>query len=132
VKVADNGRLGPKEQQMPQYVAMTYTKDVDWSDPQQAAEMAEYGEFNQIAAAVMRGGAALYPTATATTVRVQGGKGGDVISTDGPYADTKEALTGFFILECTDLDEAVALAAKIPAAWNGAVEVRPVIEFPAA
>ena len=116
---------------MPQYVAINYTKDVDWSHPDQAAEMAEYGDFGEAAAAVIRGGAALYPTATATTVRVAGGKGGDVLTTDGPYADTKEALTGFFILECADLDEAIALAAQIPAAWNGAVEVRPVIEFPA-
>jgi hypothetical protein len=116
---------------MPQYVAITYTQDVDWSHPDQAAEMMEYGRFGEIASAVIRGGAALYPTATATTVRVTGGKGGDVLTTDGPYADTKEALTGFFILECADLDEAVALAAQIPAAWNGAVEVRPVIEFPA-
>jgi hypothetical protein len=89
------------------------------------------GQFGEIAAAVIRGGAALYPTATATTVRVAGGKGGEVLTTDGPYADTKEALSGFFIMECADLDEAVALAAQIPAAWNGAVEVRPVIEFPA-
>lgn len=116
---------------MPQYVAIVYTKDVDWSAPEQAAEMMEYGQFGEVASAVLRGGAALYPTATATTVRVAGGKGGDVLTTDGPYADTKEALTGFYILECADLDEAVALAAQIPAAWNGAVEVRPVIEFPA-
>ena len=60
-------------------------------------------------------------------MRVSGGKGGDVLSTDGPYAESKEVLTGFFLLECADLDEAVALAAQIPAAWNGAVEVRPVI-----
>lgn len=116
---------------MPQYVALTYTQDVDWTQPEQAEEMVEYGKFGEIAAAVARGGAALYPTSTATTVRVSGGRGGDVLTTDGPYADTKEALTGFFVLECADLDEAVALAAQIPAAWNGAVEVRPVIEFPA-
>jgi hypothetical protein len=120
-----------EEFEMPQYVAINYTKDVDWTAPEQAAEMMEYGQFGEIAAAVIRGGAALYPTATATTVRVAGGKGGEVLTTDGPYADTKEALSGFFIMECADLDEAVALAAQIPAAWNGAVEVRPVIEFPA-
>ncbi|MHB1066600.1 MAG: YciI family protein [Candidatus Nanopelagicales bacterium] len=112
---------------MPQYVAIIYTRDVDWSHPDQAADMAEYGAFGEAAAAVIRGGAALYPTATATTVRVAGGKGGDVLTTDGPYADTKEALTGFYILECADLDEAVATAARIPAAWDGAVEVRPVL-----
>lgn len=115
---------------MPQYIALTYTQDVDWSHPDQGAEMAEYGAFSQAAAAVIRGGGVLYPTATATTVRVNGGKGGDAVTSDGPYADTKEALTGFFILDCTDLDEAIATAAGIPAAWNGAVEVRPMIDFP--
>lgn len=74
----------------------------------------------------MRGGAALFPTSTATTVRTSA-KGGDVVVTDGPYAETKEVLTGFFLLECTDLDDAIAVAATIPAAWTGAVEVRPVI-----
>jgi hypothetical protein len=112
---------------MPQYVAILYTKDVDWSHPDHAGDMAEYGEFGEAAAAVIRGGAALYPTATATTVRVTGGKGGDVLATDGPYAETKEALTGFYILEAADLDEAIAVAARIPAAWDGAVEVRPVL-----
>ncbi|WP_219420370.1 YciI family protein [Pseudonocardia nigra] len=112
---------------MPTYAALVYAADVDWSAPEHAAEMADYREFGAAAAAVIRGGSALYPTSTATTVRVQGGKGGDVISTDGPYAETKEALTGFYLLECADLDEAVATAAKIPAAWHGAIEVRPVI-----
>jgi hypothetical protein len=109
------------------YAAIIYTHDVDWTAPEQQAEMAEYGAFGQAAAAVMRGGAALYPTSTATTVRVTGGKGGDVLSTDGPYVESKEVLTGFFLLECADLDEAIALAAQIPGAWNGAVEIRPVM-----
>lgn len=111
---------------MPLYAAIIYTKDVDWTSPEQAAEMAEYGEFGAQAADVIRGGAALYPTSTATTVRVSA-KGGDPIVSDGPYADTKEALTGFFLIEAADLDEAIALAARIPAAWDGAVEVRPVL-----
>lgn len=114
---------------MPQYVALTYTPDVDWTAAEHQAEMAEYGAFGQAAAAVIRGGAALYPTSTATVVRVNGGKGGDVVTTDGPYAETKEVLTGFYLLEAADLDQAVAIAATIPAAWNGAVEVRPVIDF---
>ena len=62
-------------------------------------------------------------------MRVTGGKGGDVVTSDGPYAETKEALTGFYLLECADLDEAIAVGRQIPAAWDGAVEVRPVIEF---
>jgi hypothetical protein len=60
---------------------------------------------------------------------VQGGKGGDVVTSDGPYAETKEALTGFYLLECANLDEAIKVAAQIPAAWDGAVEVRPTIDF---
>jgi len=115
---------------MPQYAALIYAADVDWSQPEYAAETAEYGEFGQAAAAVIRGGAALYPTSTATTVRVKDGKGGEVLTTDGPYVETKEALTGFYLLECADLDEAVATAARIPAAWTGGtIEVRPVIDF---
>lgn len=113
---------------MPTYAALIYSKDVDWTQPEHAAEMKDYGEFGAAAATIIRGGAALYPTAMATTVRVEGGQGGDVVSSDGPYAETKDAFTGFFLLECADLDEALAWAARIPAAWTGgAVEVRPII-----
>jgi hypothetical protein len=114
---------------MPKYAALIYSADVDWSQPEFADVTKDYNEFGEAAAAVLRGGAALYPTTSATTVRVTGGKGGDVVTTDGPYAETKEAFTGFYLLECADLDEAVAVAAKIPGAWAGAVEVRPVIDF---
>ncbi|MDJ0377245.1 YciI family protein [Cryobacterium sp. PH31-L1] len=112
---------------MPNYVALIYSPDVDWSRPEYSDEMAAYGEFGQAAVNVIRGGAVLYQTNTATTVRVTGGKGGDVVLSDGPYAETKEALTGFYLLECADLDEAIKVASMIPAAWNGAVEVRPVL-----
>ena len=114
---------------MTQYAALIYTRDVDWSRPEFDEQTKQYAEFGEEAAALIRGGAALYQTSTATTVRVRGGRGGDVVTTDGPYAETKEALTGFYLLECADLDEAIATAAKIPAAWDGAVEVRPVIDF---
>ena len=110
------------------YATLIYSRDVDWSQEEHADTTAEYSAFGAAAAAVIRGGAALYPTSTSTTVRVAGGKGGDVVASDGPYTETKEALTGFYLLECADIDEAVALAAQIPAAWDGgAVEVRPVI-----
>jgi hypothetical protein len=112
---------------MPLYAAINYTPDLDWTAPENADEMAAYGEFGEHAAAAIRGGAALFPTATATTVRVTGGRGGEVVVSDGPYADTKEVLAGFFLLECDDIDQAIELAGRIPAAWNGAVEVRPVI-----
>ena len=111
---------------MPQYAAIIYSTDVDWSQPEHAAETAEYVAFGAAAAAAIRGGAALYPTSTATTVRASG-KGGTVTASDGPYAETKEVLTGFYLLEAADLDAAIALAAQIPGAWNGAVEVRPVL-----
>ena len=112
---------------MPLYAALIYHQDVDWSEPQYAEEMADYREFGRTAAAVLRGGAALYPTSTATTVRVLGGKGGEVVTSDGPYAETKEVLNGFYLYDVADLDEAVAMAARIPGAWTGGtVEVRPV------
>ncbi len=114
---------------MTQYAALIYSADVDWSSPEYASEMVEYNAFAEAASAVIRGGAALYPTSTATTVRLEA-KGGTPMTTDGPYAETKEALTGFYLLECADLDEAVRVAATIPAAWDGVIEVRPVIEFP--
>ena len=66
------------------------------------------------------------PASDATTVRV---RNREVLLTDGPYADTKEQIGGFCLIECADLDEAINWAAKIPAAWGGAVEVRPVIDF---
>jgi hypothetical protein len=109
------------------YAALTYTEDVDWSAPEQAAEMVEYKQFGTDHGAAVRGGEVLYPTGTATTVRVRGARGGDVVTTDGPYAETKEALTGFYLIEAEDLDEAVRIASEIPAAWGGAVELRPVI-----
>lgn len=114
---------------MPQYAAIIYTADVDWTAPEHAAEMAEYSAFGAKHGESIRGGAALYPTATATTVRVRGARGGEVVLSDGPYAETKEALTGFYLIEAADLDEAVRIASDIPATWAGAVEVRPVIEF---
>ena len=66
----------------------------------------------------------LHRTETATRVRCWGG--GDVMTTDGPFAETREQIAGLFIVECTDLDEAIEVAATVPAAWYGTVEVRPV------
>lgn len=116
---------------MPQYAALIYEPgDPDWSvldTPEKHQTMAGYGEFGAAAAAVMRGGAALYPTTTATVVQKR--NSGEVVVSDGPFAETKEVLTGFYLLECADLDEAVSWAARIPAAGTGKVEVRPVIDF---
>ncbi len=77
-------------------------------------------------AGVYVGGEGLYPTPTATTVRV---RDDERSVTDGPFAETKEQLGGFFLVDCKDLDEAIEWAAKIPGAQNGSVEVRPVMVF---
>ena len=74
-------------------------------------------------------GEALHPTTSATTVRVRNGQ---TITTDGPFAETKEALGGFYLVNAADLDEAIELAAKIPGALNGSIEVRPIFEYGAA
>jgi hypothetical protein len=112
---------------MPQYLALTYTADVDWWAPEQADELAEYRAFAVDHADTIKASVVLHPTTTATVVRVEGARGGAVVTTDGPYAETKEALTGFYLIDADDLEKAVAIAAELPAAWNGAVEVRPVI-----
>jgi hypothetical protein len=91
------------------------------SDDKRQAVYQRYMDFSQRQEVV--GGAELEETATATTVRV---RAGDRLVTDGPYAEVKEALGGLFILECDSIDEACRLAAEIPAAEHGAVEVRPV------
>lgn len=76
----------------------------------------------------MRAGDALQPSTTATTVRVRDGK---TLSTDGPFAETKEQLGGYYLVEAKDIDEAIKLAAKIPSATFGSIEVRPVRAMPA-
>ena len=75
----------------------------------------------------MRAGDALQPTTTATTVRVREGK---TLRTDGPFAETKEQLGGYYLVEAKDLDEATKLAARIPGARTGSIEVRPVMAMP--
>jgi hypothetical protein len=95
--------------------------------PEQASEMMEaYGAFGQEAGNAILAGEGLQPTSTATTVRV---RDGERMLTDGPFAETKEQLGGFYLLECNSLDEAIELAAKIPGARFGSVEVRPVMNY---
>lgn len=88
--------------------------------------MGGYMAFGETVGERFVAGEALDPTSTSTTVTVRDGK---TITTDGPFAETKEQLGGFYILECADLDEAVSLAAQIPHASTGRVEVRPVPDF---
>ncbi len=98
------------------------------SQAEQEAEMNAYNEFGREVTerGAMLGGEALHPISTATTVRVRDGK---VLTTDGPFAETKEQLGGFYLLKCKDIDEAIEFAAKIPGARHGSIEIRPVMEF---
>jgi hypothetical protein len=94
--------------------------------PELDARIAAYAAFSEevAKAGILQAGEALQNTATATVVRAGGN--GSPVTTDGPYAETKEQLAGFYILDCANLDEAVEWAAKIPAASHGSVEVRPI------
>ena len=113
------------------YLLMIYTneqQDAQRTPEEQEANMGEYFAFtNEIReAGVMLGGEALQSTTTATTVRVRQGQ---TASTDGPFAETKEQLGGYYLLDCDNLDEAIKWAAKIPGAREGSIEIRPLWEF---
>jgi hypothetical protein len=101
------------------------------SEADAAAQYEAYNAFSQdiVDRGLMQGGEAFQPTSTATTVRV---RNDETLTTDGPFAETKEQLGGFYLVDCKDLDEAIATAAKIPGARDGSIEVRPVMEFPEA
>ena len=114
---------------MAQYVVLIYEDEKGWSegDPAVIEEgMKAHNQFAVDAGEKLRGGQALQPTSTATTIH-KDGSGGFAV-TDGPFVETKEALGGFYLIEAADLDEAIALAKKVPAPFGG-VEVRPVIVF---
>jgi hypothetical protein len=110
-----------------QYALLIYGSGEGWeglSKEEQEAQTHEYMALSQ--RPETRGGADLGDLSNATTVRVNGG---DTLTTDGPFAETKEYLGGFYLVECESIDDAIALAAKIPAArTGGAIEVRPVVE----
>jgi hypothetical protein len=108
------------------YLILIYENEA--TTPQDEAEFQKWGEYTERlkASGALRGGEALQPTSTATTVRKKDGK---VLTTDGPFAETKEQLGGFYLIECKDLDEALKWAAEIPSVGRGPVEVRPIMEF---
>jgi len=108
-----------------QYMLLIYATESVEGALDQGAIMAEYGVFTQgiVESGAFKAADRLKPVATATTVRIRDGK---TLSTDGPFAETREQLGGYYLVEAKDLDEAVAIAAKIPTARYGAVEVRPV------
>ena len=114
------------------YLLLIYTQESDEPPPVDVADAshAAYAAFTRDIRerGLLRAGEALQPTATATTVRVVDG---ETVATDGPFAETKEALGGFYLIEARDLDEAIEIAARIPAAAIGSIEVRPIWELPA-
>ncbi|HTK08804.1 MAG TPA: YciI family protein [Ktedonobacteraceae bacterium] len=111
------------------YLALIYDNEAAyaaWSEEARVAEYQAYNNFGAEQAQFLGGGKALQPSNTATTVRVRDGK---TLTTDGPFAETKDQIGGYYLLNCKDLDEAIEVAAKIPSATHGAVEIRPVLEF---
>ncbi|MGH2477809.1 MAG: YciI family protein [Candidatus Limnocylindrales bacterium] len=113
-----------------QYVLLIYTQEAteEPSPEAIAAEMEGYNAFGRHLAErrAMKAGEALHPSTTATTVRVRDGQ---TVSTDGPFAETKEVLGGFYLVEAADLDEAIGYAAMIPGAKHGSIEIRPIVDF---
>ena len=113
-------------------LALIYGDESRWESfdqEQREAVYAKYRAFGQTAAAQIVDGAELAPTRTATTVRIREGQ---TLVTDGPFAETKEALGGFYLLDCSSLEEAAEIAAHIPDAETGTIELRPAREEEAA
>jgi hypothetical protein len=117
---------------MPQYMLLIYGPSDRTPTPEEmAAEMPRWNEYTESlqAAGVMRAGDALHGSESATTVRV---RNGETQFTDGPFAETKETLGGYYVIECADLDTALGHASRMPNIAYGSVEVRPVVDFSAA
>ena len=114
------------------YLFLLYegTRSTDAMADADRSSLQRYGAFTAEVRArgIFQAGEALEPVNTATTVRIRDGR---TITTDGPFAETKELLGGFYLLDCHDLDEAIELAQRIPAAEHGSVEIRPIRELPA-
>jgi hypothetical protein len=115
-----------------QYLLLIYENESHWETASPDEQRAMFKEYGQLSASLQeRGkyiaGNALEPTTAATTVRVRNGK---QQTTDGPFAETREQLGGYYTIDADNLDEAIAIAARIPAARNGGVEVRPIMKVP--
>jgi hypothetical protein len=113
-----------------QYLLLIYDNENFWSkmsEAEQGAIYKEYGEFTESIkkSGNHKAGHQLQPVATATTVRIRDKKR---VVTDGPFAETKEQLGGFYLIEAKDLDQAIELAARVPSARHGSIEVRPIVE----
>jgi hypothetical protein len=114
------------------YLLLIYENEADWAAIPEAEKGKIFEEYMAYSRRIRKNGnyvagQALQPTSTATTVRVKNGK---TLATDGPFAETREQLGGFYLVEAKDLDEAIALAAGIPGARMGSIEVRPIMPTP--
>ena len=113
-----------------QYMLLIYEDERNYMDQEPSPEMFQpWYDYTEAVkdAGVYVAGAGLQPTPNATTVRV---RDGETLTTDGPFAETKEQLGGYYLIDCKDLDEAIAWAARIPSAPKGSVEVRPLMQAP--
>jgi len=110
------------------FICTEESADLAMSPDEASAMMAEYGAFGDEMSrrGVLQGGGRLRPTSDATTVRV---RNGEVVTFDGPFAETKEQIGGYYLVDCKDLDEAIEIASKIPGASEGGIEVRPIWEM---
>jgi hypothetical protein len=125
------GRRRALQEDPMQYLCLIYDDERQWEKMPPAESEKIIGEFHAYTESIRRsghyvGGNALQPTHTATTVRVRQGR---LATTDGPFAETKEQLGGYYLVQARDLNEAIQLAARIPGARLGSVEVRPIMEF---
>lgn len=116
------------------YLLLIYGEEQVWAKmppEDQAKEFQAYGDYTKwlTEKGWMRGADALQPSGVATQVRVRNGK---LLTTDGPFVETKEQLGGYYAVECDNLDQAIEAASRIPAARGGVIEVRPIMEVPEA
>jgi hypothetical protein len=109
-----------------QYLLLIYENEGRFAQGFDESEFAEYGAFGKKNAAVIKGGNALQPTGSAKSVRVRDGKS---VTTDGPFAETKEQLGGYYLVDAGSIEEAASMASAIPAARYGCIEVRPIMVF---
>jgi hypothetical protein len=118
-----------EEKTIMRYLLLIYTNETEVAQAPQAEHNTmdqEYFAFGEAAREQIAAGEALLPTSAATTVRV---RDGEALIVDGPFAETKEQLGGFYLVNCENLDGAIALAKQIPGARRGSIEIRPIMEF---
>jgi hypothetical protein len=115
-----------------QYLLLIYDAEKEWAKLSEADQGKMFGEYMEFTRSIKQsghyiGGEALQPIATATTVRVRNGK---TVTTDGPFAETREQLGGYYLIEAKNLDDAIEVAARIPSSRIGSIEVRPIMVTP--